>query len=42
MLDGCSLDQLEHKIALLEGSRLDLPVVVTVQTLLVDGGPAEC
>ena len=42
MLAGCSLDQPEHKIALLEGPWLDLPVVVTAQTLLVDDGPAEC
>ena len=42
MLAGCSLDQPEHKIALLEGSWPDLPVVVLMQTLLVDAGPAEC
>ena len=42
MLAGCLLDQPEHKIALLEGSWPDLPIVVTAQTLLVDGGPAEC
>ena len=42
VLAGCSLDQPEHKIAFLEGSWLDLPVVVAAQTLLVDGGPAEC
>ncbi len=42
MLAGCSLDQPEHKIAFLEGSWLDLPVVVMAQTLLVDGGSAEC
>ena len=42
MLAGCSLDQPEHKITLLEGSWLDLPVVVAAQALLVDGGPAEC
>ena len=42
VLAGCSLDQPEHKVALLEGSWLDLPDVVTAQTLLVDGGPAEC
>jgi hypothetical protein len=28
VLAGCSLDQLEHKVSLLEGSRLDLSVVV--------------
>ena len=42
VLAGCSLDQLEHKIALLEGSWLDLPAVVAAQALLVDGRPAEC
>src|SRR3954470_10090655 len=41
VLAGCSLDQPEHKVAFLEGSRPDLPVVVTVQALLVDAGPAE-
>ena len=42
VLAGCSLDQPEHKVALLEGSWLDLAVVVAAQPLLVDGGPAEC
>ena len=42
MLAGCSLDQPEHKVALLEGSWLDLAVVVAAQPLLLDGGPAEC
>ena len=42
MLAGCSLDQPEHKVSLLEGSWLDLSVVVSAQALLVDGGPAEC
>ena len=42
VLAGYSLDQPEHKVALLEGSLPDLSVVVTAQTLLVDGGPAEC
>ena len=42
MLTSCSLDQSEHKVALLERSRPDLPVVVSAQTLLVDGRPAEC
>ena len=42
MLAGCSLNQSEHKVALLERSRPDLPVVVSAQALLVDGGPAEC
>ena len=42
MLAGCSLDQPEHKVSLLEGSWLHLAVVVSAQTLLVDGGPAEC
>ena len=41
VLAGCSLDQPEHKIALLEGSRLDLPAVVAAQALLIDGGLAE-
>ena len=39
VLAGCSLDQPEH---LLEGSWLDLSVVVSTQALLVDAGPAEC
>ena len=39
VLAGCSLDQPEHKIALLERSWLDLPAVVAAQTLLIDGGP---
>ena len=42
MLAGCSLDQPEHKVALLEGSWLDLAFVVLAQTLLVDGRPGEC
>ena len=42
VLAGCSLDQPEHKVSLLEGSCLDLPTVVVAQTLLVDGGPTEC
>ena len=42
MLTSCSLDQSEHKVALLERSRPDLPVVVSAQALLVDAGPAEC
>ena len=42
MLVGCSLDQSEHKVAFLERSRLDLPVIVSAQALLVDAGPAEC
>ena len=42
MLVGCSLDQSEHKVTLLERSRPDLPVVVSAQALLVDAGPAEC
>ena len=42
VLVGCSLDQPEHKVSLLEGSWLDLPTVVAAQTLLVDGGSAEC
>ena len=42
MLAGCSLDQPEHKIALLERSWPDLPVVVSMQALLVDAGPTEC
>ena len=42
VLAGCSLDQSKHKVAFLERSRLDLPVVVSVQALLVDAGPAEC
>ena len=41
VLAGCSLDQPEHKVSLLERSRLDLPVVVSMQALLVDAGPAE-
>ena len=41
VLAGCSLDQPEHKVALLEGSWLDLAVVVAAQALLVDGRPAE-
>ena len=39
---GCSLDQPEHKVSLLEGSWLDLPTVVAAHALLVDGGPTEC
>ena len=39
---GCSLDQPEHKVSLLERSRLDLLVVVSAQALLVDARPAEC
>ena len=42
VLAGCSLDQPEHKVAVLKGSWPDLPVVVSTQTLLVDAGPAEC
>ena len=42
VLAGCSLNQPEHKVALLKQSRLDLSVVVSAQTLLVDAGPAEC
>ena len=42
MLAGCSLDQPEHKVAFLERSWPDLPVVVSAQALLVDVGPAEC
>ena len=42
MLSGCSLDQLEHKVFLQERSWLHLVVVVSAQTLLVDGRPAEC
>ena len=42
MLAGCSLDQPEHKVAFLERSWPDLPVVVSTQTMLVDAGPAEC
>ena len=30
VLVGCSLDQPEHKVAFLERSRLDLPIVVSV------------
>ena len=39
---SCSLNQPEHKVAILKRSRLDLSVVVSAQTLLVDAGPAEC
>ena len=42
VLAGCPLDQSEHKVAFLERSWPDLPVVVPTQTLLVDAGPAEC
>ena len=42
MLAGYPPDQSEHKVALLERSWPDLPVVVSVQALLVDAGPAEC
>ena len=42
VLASCSLDQSEHKVALLERSRPDLPVVVSAQALLVDAGPAKC
>ena len=42
MLADCSLDQPEHKVAFLERSWPDLPVVVSTQTLLVDAGPGEC
>jgi len=42
VLAGCSLDQPEHKVSLLEGSWLDLPTVVAAQALLLDGGPVEC
>ena len=41
VLAGCSLDQPEHQIALLERSWPDLLTVVAAQTLLVDGRPAE-
>ena len=41
VLAGCSLDQPEHKVALLERSWLDLLTVIAVQAMLVDGGPAE-
>ena len=44
VLAGCSLDQPEHKVSLLEGSWLDLPTVVAAHDLLVDGeiGRASC
>ena len=42
VLAGCSLDRPEHKVALLERSRPDLPVVVSAQALLVDAGLAKC
>ena len=42
MLADRSLDQPEHKVAFLERSCPDLPVVVSAQALLVDAGPAEC
>ena len=42
MLAGCLLDQPEHKVSLLEVFRLDLPVVVWAQPLLVYAGPAKC
>ena len=42
VLAGCSLDQPEHKVAFLERSWPDLPVVLSAQALLVDAGPAEC
>ena len=42
MLASCSLDQPEHKVAFLERSWPNLPVVVSAQALLVDAGPAEC
>ena len=42
MLAGYSLDQPEYKVAFLERSWPDLPVVVSAQALLVDAGPAEC
>ena len=42
VLAGCSLDQSEHKVALLERSWPDLPIIVSTQTLLVDARPAEC
>ena len=42
VLAGCPLDQSEHKVALLERSWLDLPIVVLAQALLVDAGPTEC
>ena len=42
VLAGCPLDQSEYKVTLLERSRLDVPVVVSAQALLVDAGPAEC
>ena len=41
VLAGCSLDQSEHKITLLERSWPDLPAVVAAQTLLIDGGPTK-
>ncbi len=37
-----TLDEPEHKVAFLEDPGFDLSVVVSAQTLLVDGGPAEC
>ena len=42
MLAGCLLDQPEHKVAFLERSWPDLPVVVSAQALLVDAGLSEC
>ena len=41
MLVGCSLDQPEHKVSLVEGAWLDSPAVIAAETLLVDGGAAE-
>ena len=41
-LVGCSLDQPEPKVTLLERSWIDLMTVVTAQALLIDGGPTEC
>ena len=42
MLAGRPLDQSGHKVAFLERSWPDLPVVVLAQALLVDAGPDEC
>ena len=42
VLAGCPLDQSEHKVAFLERSWPDLPIVVSAQALLVDAGPTEC
>lgn len=37
MLVGCPLDEPEHQVALSECERANLPAVVVVQALLVDG-----